>query len=145
MAITISRRHVTAMLGVAGAAWPFPTRGQRPDQNRRVGVLMSDAESDQEGQLDAQTFRNSLQELGWTEGHNVQIDFRWAAGDAGRFHELAKELVAIQPGVIVARSTPATAALKAETRTIPIIFITVSDPIGSKIIGIVINSGRKRF
>ena len=95
---------------------------------------MSDAESDQEGQLYAQTFRNSLQKLGWTEGHNVQIDFRWAAGDAGRFHELAKELVAIQPDVIVARSTSATAALKAETRTIPIIFITVSDPIGSKIV-----------
>ena len=95
---------------------------------------MSDAESDPEGQWYAKTFGDSLRELGWIEGRNVQIDRRWAAGQVGRMREIAKELVAMQPDAIVVRSTPATAALKAETHKIPIIFIAVSDPIGSKFI-----------
>jgi putative tryptophan/tyrosine transport system substrate-binding protein len=126
------RREFITLLGGASVAWPLAARAQ--PQVRLVGVLMSDAEADPEAQSYASAFRHGLRELGWTEGHNIRIEYRWAGGDAGLMRATAKQLVALQPDVILARSTPATAALKAETRTIPIVFTTVSNPIGSEFV-----------
>lgn len=123
------RRDFITVIGSV-AAWPHVVHAQQSAQKRLIGVLMVDAENDPEGRAHAKAFRDALRELGWTAERNVQIEYRWAAGDAGRIRGFAKELVAMRPDVILARSTPATAALKAETRTVPIIFTTVSDPIG---------------
>ena len=99
---------------------------------RRIGVLMAYAESDPEGQACVAAFREGLQKLGWTEGRNIRIDTRWATpGDAESMQRFAKELVALQPDLILSQSTPTTAALLQQTRTIPIIFANVSDPVGS--------------
>ena len=102
---------------------------------------MSDAENDPEGQSNAKAIRDGLKEAGWTTERNVQIDFRWAAGDSARIRAFAKELVAMRPDIILARSTPAVAALKAETSTTPIVFTTVSDPIGSKFVASLAHPG----
>jgi putative ABC transport system substrate-binding protein len=107
----IQRREFITLLGGAAVAWPLAARAQQPERTRRIGVLMAEADSDSEGQAHAAAIREGLKELGWTEGHNVQIDYRWAAGDAARIRTFAKELVELRPDVILARSTPATAAL----------------------------------
>lgn len=133
------RREFIKVIAGSIVAWPLTTHAQQSNQQRRIGVLMVDAENDPEGQSHAKAIRDGLQKLGWTAERNIRFDYRWAAGDAGRIRAFAKELVAMQPNVILARSTPATAALKAETRTIPIVFTTVSDPIGS---GFVANLAR---
>jgi putative tryptophan/tyrosine transport system substrate-binding protein len=135
----MNRREFIKVIAGSAATWPLAAHAQQSDQKRRIGVLMVDAENDPEGQSYAKAIWDGLQELGWMAERNVRIDYRWAAGDAGRIRAFAKELVAMQPDVILARSTPATAALKAETRTIPIVFTTVSDPIGS---GFVANLAR---
>ena len=98
---------------------------------RRIGVLMGYAESDREGQAYVAAFREGLQKLGWAEGRNIQIDIRWAAPDTELMQRFAKELVALQPDLILSQSTPATAALLQQTRTIPIVFAIVADPVGS--------------
>jgi putative ABC transport system substrate-binding protein len=125
------REFITLLGGAAAGAWPLVARAQQPERVRRIGVLMVDAESDPEGQSYAKAIREGLKQLGWIEGSNVKLDYRWAAGDARLIRTFAKELVELKPEVILARSTPATAALKDETRTIPIVFTVVSDPIGS--------------
>jgi putative ABC transport system substrate-binding protein len=122
------REFITFIGSLAG--WPLLVHAQQFDQKRLIGVLMVDAENDPEGRAHAKAFRDALQELGWMADRNVRIEYRWAAGDASRIRGFAKELVEMRPDVILARSTPATAALKAETRAIPIVFTTVSDPIG---------------
>ena len=127
----MKRREFIKVIAGSAATWPLAAHAQQSDQKRRIGVLMVDAENDPEGRSHAKAIRDGLQELGWMTERNVRIDYRWAAGDASRIRAFAKELVAMQPDVILARSTPATAALKAETGTIPIVFTTVSDPIGS--------------
>ena len=99
---------------------------------RRIGVLMGYAESDSEAQAHIAAFRQGLQKLGWTEGRNMQIDTRWAApDDADSMRRCAKELVALQPDVILSNTTPTTTALLQQTRTIPIVFAIVADPVGS--------------
>ena len=98
---------------------------------RRIGVLMGYAESDREGQANVAAFRGGLQKLGWTEGRNIRLDTRWAAAEADLMQRFAKELVALQPDLILTQNTPATAAVLQQTRTIPIIFANVSDPVGS--------------
>jgi putative tryptophan/tyrosine transport system substrate-binding protein len=98
---------------------------------RRIGVLMGYAESDREGQANVAAFQGGLQKLGWTEGRNIRIDARWAAADADLMQRFAKELVALQPDLIVTQNTPTTALMLQQTRTIPIIFANVSDPVGS--------------
>src|SRR6266550_4239065 len=99
---------------------------------RRIGVLMGYAENDREGQTFVAAFREGLQKLGWTEGRNIRIDFRWAAAsDVESMQPFAKELVALQPDLILTSTTPTTAALLQQTRTIPIIFAIVVDPVGS--------------
>jgi putative ABC transport system substrate-binding protein len=98
---------------------------------RRIGVLMGYAENDWEAQAWVAAFREGLKKLGWTEGRNIEIDTRWAAADVESMGRFAKELVARQPDLMVTSSTPATAAMLQQTRTIPIIFVLVADPIGS--------------
>jgi putative ABC transport system substrate-binding protein len=114
------------------AAWPLAAGAEQPDQVRRIGVLMGYAESDSDARAWYAAFREALQKLGWTEGRNIQIDTRWATpDDAESMRRLAKELVAPQPNVILSSTTPTTTALLQQTRTIPIVFAIVADPIGS--------------
>jgi putative ABC transport system substrate-binding protein len=126
------RRDFIALAGGAAAAWPLAARAQQPYGIRRIGVLMAIAENDPEGQARVAAFREGLQKLGWTEGRNIRIDTRWATpGDAESRQRFAKELVALQPDLILSQATPTTAALLQQTRSIPIIFVGVSDPVGS--------------
>src|SRR6188768_1272571 len=125
------RREFLGVLGGA-AAWPSMARAQQAERMRRVGVLMGYAESDQEGQAFISAFREEFQKLGWAEGRNIGIDYRWAVpDDAEARHRFAKEIVAQQPDLILTQNTPNTAALSQLTRTIPIVFATASDPVGS--------------
>jgi putative tryptophan/tyrosine transport system substrate-binding protein len=126
----LKRREIITLLGGA-AAWPLAARAQQPDRMRRIGVLMAVPENNHEYQAFLAAFREGLQKLGWAEGRNIRIDTRWAALDAEAMQRFAKELVALQPDLIVSQSTPTTASLLQETRTIPIIFALVIDPIGS--------------
>jgi putative ABC transport system substrate-binding protein len=124
------RREFITFLSSA-AAWPFTTRAQQPERMRHIGVLMGFAESDREGQAFVAAFREELQKLGWAEGRNIRIDYRWTGLDTELVQRFAKELVALQPDLILTQSTPATAELLRQTRTIPIVFALVADPIGS--------------
>jgi len=126
----IRRREFITLLG-GTAAWPLAASAQQPARMRRIGVLTTFSEGDSlaEGWLAA--FRKGLEQLQWRDGRNVQIEYRRAAGDANRLADFAKELVALQPDVIFAVTTPTVAALLRETRTIPIVFAQVSDPVGS--------------
>ena len=127
----MNRRQMIAALGGAGA-WPIAARAQQGQRMRRIGVLMGWPESDPEARLERAAFVQGLQKLGWMDGRNLRIDTRWAEpSEPESMHRLAKELVALQPDLILSQSTPATTALLQETRTIPVIFGIVADPIGS--------------
>src|SRR6266567_2124766 len=126
-----NRREVVTLLGGVVVAWPLAARGQQAERMRRLGVLMSYAKSDTEGQARMAAFREQFQKLGWTEGRTIQIDIRWQTPDAESLHRFAKELVTLQPDVILSENTPSTAALLQQTRTIPIVVAVVSDPVGS--------------
>jgi putative ABC transport system substrate-binding protein len=126
----IGRREFVVGLGSA-AAWPLAARAQQGDRMRRIGVLMAFDETDPEGKARLSGFTQGLSELGWTDNRNLRIDVLWAIDNVDRVRALAKELVALQPDVILGGATPATAALQLETRTIPIVFASVSDPVGS--------------
>src|SRR6516162_8422882 len=123
------RRQFITLLGGAAAAWPLAARAQQPEKMRRIGVLMS-IEKNPEGKVQLSRFTEGLAEIGWTDGRNLRMEIRWGGGDVNRIRTFAKELVALQPDVILAHGTPATAALQRETRTIPIVFVTVTDPVG---------------
>src|SRR5215469_9162796 len=127
----IGRREFITLLGGAAATWPLAARAQQAERMRLIGVLMAYAESDPEGQAWVAAFREALQKLGWAEGRNIRIDTRWATLDVEAMQRLAKELVALQPDLILSQSTPTTAALLQQTRTIPIIFANIADPVGS--------------
>ena len=125
----MKRREFITLFGGA-AAWPLATRAQQPERIRRIGVLMGLPENDPDTDARLAGFREGLERLGWLEGHNIHIDYRFAPAGA-QAPVRAKELVALQPDVILANSTPVTAALQRETRTIPIVFTGVTaDPIG---------------
>src|SRR5438046_7704785 len=111
----MGRRQVFTLVGGAAAAWPLVAHAQQREQMRRIGVLMGYAESDSEGQAFVAAFREELQKLGWAENRNVRIDYRWA-GDADSIQRFAKELVALQPELILSNNTPTTAALLQQTR-----------------------------
>ena len=128
------RREFITLLGSAVAVWPLAARAQQPEGMRRIGVLMAYAESDREGQTFVAAFREGLQKLGWAEGRNIRIDARWGALDAEAMQRFAKELVALQPDLILANNTPTTAAILQQTRTIPIVFAIVADPVGSRFV-----------
>ena len=132
MASYIERRKFLATLGGAAVAWPLAARAQQPERMRRIGVLMAYAESDPDARAWYAAFREELQKLGWAEGRNIRIDTRWPIpADPDSMQRFAKELVALQPDLILSNTTPTTAALLQETRTIPIVFAMVADPVGS--------------
>jgi putative ABC transport system substrate-binding protein len=124
------RREFITVVGGAAVSWPLAARAQQPDRMRRIGVLMAFAENDPDAMAQLSGFLQRLAQLGWTDGRNVRMDLRWAVGSVDRTRMFAKELVDLQPDVILAHATPATAALQRETRTIPIVFAVVSDPVG---------------
>jgi len=126
----IRRREFIAGLGGA-AAWPLAARAQLGDRVRRIGVLMPGDENDREGEAARSAFAQGLADLGWTVGRNLRMDVRSAGGDTNRIRALAQELVGLQPDIIVAGGTPVTVALQRETRTIPIVFMALSDPVAS--------------
>jgi ABC-type uncharacterized transport system substrate-binding protein len=131
MASSIGRRKFLATLGGAAAAWPRAAWAQQGERARRIGVLMNLAADDAEGQARIAAFLQGLQQLGWTDGGNVRIDYRWAAGDTGRFQRYAEELLALAPDVILASASPSVQALQRATRTVPIVFVQVTDPVGA--------------
>jgi putative tryptophan/tyrosine transport system substrate-binding protein len=124
------RRKFITLLGTA-AAWPLVSRAQQRDRMRLIGVLMGFPESDRNAQSCLAALRGALAKLGWTEGNNLRIEVRWTTGDTDRIRTLAKELVDLRPDVILGQTTPVTDALIRGTQTIPIVFVTVSDPIAS--------------
>src|SRR6476646_4544846 len=124
------RREFIMLLSCAAAIWPLAARAQQPERVRRVGVLVGLAESDPEMKERIAGLRQGLEKLGWVEGRNLRIDYRFAPAGA-RAEALAKELVALRPDVILSNASPATAALQRETSVIPIVFTGVADPIGS--------------
>jgi putative ABC transport system substrate-binding protein len=125
------RREFITLLGGAAAVWPFAARAQQPDGMRRIGVLLTALESDSEYQTYISNLRQELQNLGWAEGRNLRIDYRWGALNPESMRQFAKELVAMQPDVIFSQNTPTTTTLHQQTQTVPIVFVLVSDPIGS--------------
>src|SRR5262245_2811425 len=123
------RREFVALLSIAASAWPLVARAQQGGQVRRIGVLMSFDEAADTGARIA-AFRQGLERLGWSEGRNVRIDIRYARRARTELTAgAAKELVALQPEVILVQGAPAAAALQHESRTMPIVFVSVSDPI----------------
>jgi putative tryptophan/tyrosine transport system substrate-binding protein len=131
------RREFLALIG--STAWSLAAQAQQGERMRRIGVLMGYAETDWEAQAWVAAFREALQKLGWTEGRNIRIDIRWSRADTGVMQRFAQELVALQPDLILSQITPTTAALLQQTRSIPIVFAMVADPVGS---GFVANMSR---
>lgn len=125
------RRDFIALIGGAAAARPFGVRAEQAEPMRRIGLLNALAEGNPQARVWESAFRNRLTELGWFDGRNVHVDYRWGAVSVDRLRSMAGELVSLKPDVLIAITTPATAALYAQTRSIPIVFAAVSDPIGS--------------
>jgi putative ABC transport system substrate-binding protein len=124
----VKRRAFITLLGGA-AAWPLAARAQQPERIRRIGVLMARAANDPEGQKQAAALKRGIEEFGWSPGRNVEIEYRWPAGDASRAQALANELVNWRPDILVANSTPSLVAARQATSTIPIVFVAVFDPV----------------
>jgi putative tryptophan/tyrosine transport system substrate-binding protein len=138
---TMRRRDFIALLGGAAAARPLGARAEEPDRMRRVGVLNAMAESNPQAHAWEGAFRQRLTELGWSDGRNIRVEYRRGAASVDRLLSLARELVGLKPDVLVGITTPATAALQAETHSIPIVFAAVSDPIGSGFVKSLANPG----
>jgi len=136
------RRKFIALLGSSAVAWPLIARGQQLDRTRRIGMLMSASENDTEYQGLLATFRAELRKMGWEQGRNIGIDYRWKAIDEKSRQRLAKELVALQPDLMLGQSTPTTAALLQQTSTIPIVFLSVGDPVGEGFVASLSRPGR---
>ncbi len=130
----MKRRGFPGILGVAAAAWPQSARAQQAQRMRHLGVQMSTAADDQESMARYAALLQGLQELGWTDGRNVQIDIRWGASDAERARKYAAELVALAPDVIMASGSISIAPLLQATRTVPIVFALVVDPVGGGVV-----------
>jgi ABC-type uncharacterized transport system substrate-binding protein len=134
MAIHIGRRELIVTLGGAAAAWPLTARAQQGDRVRRIGMIMAGGEHHPEATLRLSAFTRALADLGWADGRNVRMVVRWARGDTDRYRTFAQELVRLQSDIIVTAGTPATVAVQQETRTIPIVFANVGDPVASGIV-----------
>jgi putative ABC transport system substrate-binding protein len=130
----IGRREFIALLGSAAVSWPLAARAQQGGRMRRIGVLMQSDENDPVLKTWVSAFTQALADLGWTDGRNVRMAFRWAGTDINRIRALAKELVGLQPDIIVTGGTAATVPLQRETRTIPIVFLGVADPVASGLV-----------
>ncbi len=124
------RRQFVGLLGGA-AAWPFAARAQQAGKMRRIGILMGGTEGDWQSEAGLAAFRDALKKLGWIEGQNIKTEIRWTRADVERMKAAAKELVGLQPDLILSHTTQPTSALQRETKTIPIVFLIVSDPVGS--------------
>jgi putative ABC transport system substrate-binding protein len=129
----MKRREFIWVVGGA-VAWPLAARAQQGNRVRRIGVLLPFEQSDPAAKTMVSAFTQALSDLGWTDGRNVRMDLRWGRGDANRIRALAQELVGLQPDIILVTGTQATAALQRETRTIPIVFVLVGDPVASSIV-----------
>jgi putative ABC transport system substrate-binding protein len=128
------RREFIALLSGALAAGLPEAQAQQAERMRRLGVLMAVAESDADARKGIRILQESLQKLGWKDGSNIRIDYRWGNGDADRIQDLAKELVALHPDILVAHSTPSAKGLLKQTHTIPIVFLSVTDPLGQGLV-----------
>lgn len=137
----MKRRKFIALLGGAATAWPLTVHAQQHAM-RRIGVLISNKESDPDGQANAGAFRNALMDLGWTEGRNIQIDYRWGAGNPDVARNYVAEVVASSPEVILAQGTPALSALHQVTQNIPVVFVLVTDPVGAGFVESLARPGR---
>src|SRR6476619_5566793 len=126
-----SRRELMALLSGAAASWPLEARAQQPERLRRIGVLTNLAADDPEGQVRNTAFAQALAQLGWTVGQNLRIENRWAAADAERIRRYAAELVALTPDVVLATGAAGVAPLLQVTRTVPVVFVLVPDPVGA--------------
>jgi putative tryptophan/tyrosine transport system substrate-binding protein len=126
----IRRRTFITLLGGAVASWPLAARAQQPDQVQRIGILMLVGEADPQAHAELTAFTTELRRLGWTERQNVRIDYRWADGDVSRLQDLAVQLVELRPDLVVAQGSAALAAVRQATRTLPIVFADVTDPVG---------------
>jgi len=129
----IRRREFITLLGGA-AAWPLAARAQQGNRIQRIGVLLANDENDPEGKRRYSAFTQALAGLGWADGRNVRMDLRWGSGDINRIRALARQLVGLQPDIILTSATPTTIALQQETRTIPIVFVNGGDPVASGIV-----------
>src|SRR5262249_18976875 len=125
------RRELITLIGGAAVAWPRVARAQQGAQMRRIGVLMNNAADDAEGQLRVTAFGQAMQQLGWTVGRNVRIDYRWANGDADRARKFAAELIALAPDVILATGGFGVGPLQQATSSVPVVFVSVVDPVGA--------------
>jgi putative ABC transport system substrate-binding protein len=128
--LDMGRREFITLISGAAAMWPLWALAQQSEQMRRIGVLMSPREDDLEARTRAGMLSKGLGELGWTEGRNIHIDYRWAGGDAARARANAAELVQLRPDVIIANSTLCLRAVRDETSTIPTVFLVIGDPVG---------------
>lgn len=134
------RREFITLIGSAAATWPVAARAQQADRKRRVGLLLGRLADDRNANALIETLRKSLQVMGWSEARNIRIDYR-IASDVFRLNDYASELVNLEPDVIVTESTPATAAIKQATSRIPVVFVNVSNPIGSGLVTSVARPG----
>ena len=137
----LRRRDFVTLLGAA-AVWPVSARAQRRDRMRRIGVLMGLAADDAESQARLAAFAQGLQHSGWIVGQNVRVDYRWGAGNADLMRKFAAELVALAPDVILAHSSAAVGPLLQATRTVPIVFTLVADPVGGGYVESLARPGR---
>jgi len=131
MTVTIGRRELLVALGGAAVAWPLAARAQQAERMRRFGVLMNRVADDPEAQARLKALVQGLQQLGWVEGRNVRMDVRWTAGIADHVYRHTAELVALMPDVILADGAVGVSALQGATRSVPIIFVAVPDPVGA--------------
>jgi putative tryptophan/tyrosine transport system substrate-binding protein len=137
----MKRREFITLFGGAAVGWPLAARAQQPAGIRRVGVLMNLSENDLEAQRLVTAFREGLAQLGWVDGRNLRMDYRWASGDVGRIRAFAKELVELSPDIIVGYATPSVVALQQETRSVPIVFLSVTDPVGQGLVASLAHPG----
>jgi ABC-type uncharacterized transport system substrate-binding protein len=129
---TMRRRDFITGIAGSATAWPIATRAQQGERMRRIGVLQGGSDRDDpRSQPNIAAFLQALQQLGWTDGRNVRIDYRWPAGDADKARKYAAELVALAPDVVLAVGTTSLAELLQATRTVPIVFVAIVDPVGA--------------
>ena len=138
----LMRREFISLLGGAVIAWPLAVRAQQGEHVRRIGVLMNLAADHPEARARRAAFQQALQQLGWVDGGNVRIDYRWAGNDTVRLRKFAAELVALAPDVILANATPSVAALQEATHTVPVVFVNVADPVGAGFVANLARPGR---
>jgi putative ABC transport system substrate-binding protein len=131
MRFDVKRREFIGLLGSSAVAWPVACFAQSAERTRRIGVLMAYAEDDPNGQIQIEAFRERLRTLGWSEGRNITIDVRYAKDNVARVRELAADLLQHRPDLMVSNSNLVTTVLQTEVRAIPLVFISVSDPVGS--------------